>query len=336
MLPSRHGRSGALSLYNPGGLHELAVAMLHHYRAGDTTAAAAALDRMQVTMRALIADERASGGAAAAQGLPHKTIAHETSIAMMLRSFPYLPEHADALRRCYEELARAFHALGQPLAAGWARELARGAPMRFATDGSCQIAVLPAIFERYLPAPLGAFVEVGAYDGVTFSNSSGLADAGWHGLYIEPQPGNLSLCRGRHQANPNLRFENCAIGRAAGQGFVVDAGAFSIVSTAPGTPPTGDAVPIEIVRLETLLAKHAVPREFDLLIVDVEGGEEAVFDSFDLDVWRPRLLIAELGDIDGDAREPVEPRARTHRQIVGHGYSVVYRDRINVVYLRDV
>jgi len=324
-----------LSLYNPGGLHDLAVEMLGHYRAGDRAAAAAALDRMHSTMRDLITRERATGAAAAAQGLHVVTVAHETSIAMMLRSFPYLPDHADALRRCYAALAEAFHAFGQPLAAGWAAELARGAPMRFATDGSCQIAVLPAIFERYLPVSLGTFVEVGAYDGVTFSNSSGLADAGWHGLYIEPQPGNLSLCRGRHQTNPNLRFENCAIGRTEGQGFVVDAGALSVVSAATHAAPTGDALPIEIVRLETLLARHAVPRDFELLIVDVEGEEPAVFDSFDLAVWRPRLLIAELGDIDVDAREPAEPRTRTHRQIVGHGYSVIYRDKINVVYWRD-
>ena len=324
-----------MSLYNPEGLHDLAVEMLQRYRARDMAAATAALERLQITMRGLIDRERAAGAAAAAQGLHALTIAHETSIAMALRAFPYLPEQEAALRRCYEGLAQAFDAAGQTLAAGWARDLARGAPMRFATDGSCQIAVLPAIFERYLTEPLGTFVEVGAYDGLTFSNSSGLADAGWHGLYIEPQPGNLSLCRNRHQANPNLRFENCAIGRTAGQGFVADAGALSVVSTAASPGPTGDAIPIEIVRLETLLRKHAVPRAFELLIVDVEGGEEAVFDSFDLGVWRPGLLIAELGDIAVDACDPAAPRTRTHRKIVDHGYSVVYRDMINVVYRRD-
>lgn len=321
-----------MSLYNPGGLHDLAVEMLQHYRQGDMVAATAALERLHATLRGLITRERSAGAAAAAQGLAQLTVAHETSIAMALRSFPFLPEQADALRRCYEALAEAFASFAQPLAAGWARELARGAPMRFATDGSCQIAVLPALFERYFAAPLGWFVEVGAFDGVTYSNSSGLADAGWHGLYIEPQPGNLSLCRGRHEANPHLRFENCAVGAAAGRGFVTDQGAFSAVST--GAPP-GDALPIEIVRLETLLLKHAVPPDFELLIVDVEGGEEAVFDSFDLATWRPRLIIAELGDIDMTARDPAEPRARTHRKILDHGYEVIYRDTINVVYLRD-
>jgi FkbM family methyltransferase len=323
-----------LALYNPQGLHDLAVEMLNRYRAGDVAAAGAALARLHVTLRALIADERAAGAAAVAQGLHHLTIAHETAIAMALRSFPFLPEQDVALRRCYEELAQGFQAFGQPLAAGWASALARGAPMRFTTDGSCQIAVLPALFEQYLPAPLGCFVEVGAYDGVTFSNSSGLADAGWHGLYIEAQPGNLSLCRGRHQANPNLRFENCAVGRVPGRGFVTDEGALSTVSTAAPQGPAGAARSIDIVRLETLLLKHEVPRGFELLIVDVEGGEEAVFDSFDLGVWLPGLVIAELGDIDIDAREPAEPRARTHRKIVDTGYAVVYRDRINVVYRR--
>src|SRR5271168_2899623 len=109
----RRGRSGELSLYNPEGLHDLAVEMLQRYRERDMAAATAALERLQIAMRGLIDRERAAGAAAAAQGLHALTIAHETSIAMALRAFPYLPEQTAALRRCYEGLAQAFDAAGQ-------------------------------------------------------------------------------------------------------------------------------------------------------------------------------------------------------------------------------
>jgi hypothetical protein len=76
-----------------------------------------------------------------------------------------------------------------------------------------------------------------------------------------------------------------------------------------------------------------VPRGFDLLVIDVEGHEEAVFDGFDLAVWRPRLLIAELGEVDHRVPAPDDPRWRVHARVVDVGYRVVYQDSINTVYV---
>jgi len=52
---------------------------------------------------------------------------------------------------------------------------------------SCQIPNLKKIYrEIFGDCAFGTFVEVGAFDGESFSNTSGLADFGWRGLYIEP------------------------------------------------------------------------------------------------------------------------------------------------------
>jgi FkbM family methyltransferase len=329
------GWSHDVSLYNPEGLRVLAAELLDLYHRGDTPAAAAKLAEMHAAIRDLMARERAAADTALTHADHRVAIGRETVIAMVLRSFPCLPDTTDLLRAGYARLAGALRAAGQPVAADAADDLARGAALRFDTDASCQIAVLPGLFERCFEAP-GWFVEVGAFDGETFSNSAGLADRGWHGLYVEPHPLFVEYCRTRHGANPNLRIEHCAVGRAAGEGVISSDGVFSSVSSADA-PSTGadDRVPIRIERLDTLLVRHAVPQGFDLLIVDVEGQEDAVFDGFDLDAWRPRMLIVELGAVGYLAPDSADPRLAIHRRLLGGGYTVLYWDTVNIVYWRS-
>ena len=117
--------------------------------------------RLQQAMRDLIARERAAGDAAATQSLHRVTVGHETVICMVLRTFSaILPEAAAMLTQSYLRLASAYRALDQPMAVGWSIRLAHSGPPRFATEGSCQLPILPAIFDHYFANPIGWFVEV--------------------------------------------------------------------------------------------------------------------------------------------------------------------------------
>ena len=44
---------------------------------------------------------------------------------------------------------------------------------------------------NYFKGRVGRFLDVGAYDGVTFSNTMGLIQSGWGGVMVEPSPFNL-------------------------------------------------------------------------------------------------------------------------------------------------
>jgi FkbM family methyltransferase len=323
-----------MSLFNPEGLADLSLEFLELRHRGDMAAATATFARLQQAMRDLIARERAAGDAAATQSLHRVTVGHETVICMVLRTFPaILPEAAAMLTQSYHRLASAYRALDQPMAVGWSFRLAHGGPPRFATEGSCQLPILPAIFDHYFANPIGWFVEVGANDGVTFSNTSGLAKMGWRGLYVEPHPRYFQLCQGRYGRSPTIACENVAIGRAAGEGTISDDGVFSAMSTADPAAGQPSGFKIPIVRLDELLRKHAVPRDLELLVVDVEGQEEAVFDSFDLASWHPRMMIVEFGDLDPRTATDADPRFRLHRKFIAQGYEIVYADPINTVYV---
>jgi hypothetical protein len=63
----------------------------------------------------------------------------------------------------------------------------------------------------------GCFVEIGAYDGESFSNTSCLADIGWTGHYLEPIPKYAAACRQRHAGNKNVHVHTVCVGATDGE-----------------------------------------------------------------------------------------------------------------------
>jgi len=48
--------------------------------------------------------------------------------------------------------------------------------------------------------------------------------------------------------------------------------------------------------LERVLTENNVPKNFDILIVDVEGNERDVLNSFSINEWKPKMMIIEIED----------------------------------------
>jgi FkbM family methyltransferase len=248
-------------------------------------------------------------------------------------------------RACFEQIAAVLGAMGQAVAAEVATTLvARDGASFYQPSPSCQIPILGALLEHLFGQRTdGCFVEVGAYDGETFSNTSCLADMGWRGLYIEPVEQSYLRCVERHRGNPGIHVRNCAIGPEATTIRFWDNGHFSTGSTdemavnaANAWVGAGGTREIEVaqIRLDTALPDAGIAPGFDLLVVDVDGMEEAVFQSFDLAHWRPRCMIVELiesspGFVGHDRL--IEASARVRGLIADRGYETIYRDQSNTV-----
>lgn len=215
---------------------------------------------------------------------------------------------------------------------------------------SCQIPTIRRIVEEHTAGPRrGYFVEVGAFDGERFSNTSWLADNGWRGLYVEPSPTYAKLCRLRHIFN-GVEVENVGVGDETTTLPLREIGALSTLSqdavdsylqiewsVRQMAKKAGSAM-VPVHRLDDLLARHKVEAGFDMLVIDVGGFEEKVVSGFDIARWRPTLIIAELCDVHPDLSEipaRAEPAARVRRTIAAAGYREIHRDEINTVFLRE-
>jgi FkbM family methyltransferase len=211
---------------------------------------------------------------------------------------------------------------------------------------TCQI---PEIGEKYEELfgcrSMGTFVEVGAYDGVSFSNTSFLADLGWRGIYFEPVPEFAALCALRHIGN-HVAVMPYAVGARPAQVDLHLGGTLTTTSArqvevynqipwAQGNH-IGAVISVPQLRLDFALDLAKYPHDFDLLVVDVEGAEAAVFEGLD-SRWRPRVMIVEIEDEHPDLAkfEDVRERAVALRQtIASRGYKEFYRDAINTIFTR--
>jgi FkbM family methyltransferase len=210
----------------------------------------------------------------------------------------------------------------------------------------CQVRGVDALYSAAFGSlARGTFVEVGAFDGQSFSNTCFLADLGWRGVYVEPIPEYAAACTKRHQGNPGVAVVNAAVGDAAGSTELHVAGALTTrsddvlsayrnISWAKNAL-TGRTVSAPVTTLDRLIEDCGIPGGFELLVVDVEGGETDVFAGFDLARWKPQMLIVELADVHPDfiAIESIrEPNARLRQHILKAGYTEVYVDAINTVF----
>lgn len=154
---------------------------------------------------------------------------------------------------------------------------------------------------------VGSFIEIGAYDGVTQSNSVLLEAKGWRGLLIEANPGSYARCV---RTRPRAIVEHAACVPAGYGGrhtTITDVGLMSMTRESgfskevradwtergagfAGRPPQDIDVPA--APMSALLDRHRMGA-VDLLLLDVEGAEIGVLEGLDMSRHAPRFIVAE-------------------------------------------
>jgi len=78
---------------------------------------------------------------------------------------------------------------------------------------------------------IGHFLDIGAYDGKTFSNTLRLAELGWSGVCVEPSPTVFPALLKLHAGNERIALVNAAVTAASGFIDFWDAGGDAISTT---------------------------------------------------------------------------------------------------------
>ena len=178
----------------------------------------------------------------------------------------------------------------------------------------------------------GTFVELGAFDGVTYSNTFALEHCGnWTGLLIEASPRNYerlkaetrrrvhkvhsAVCSHEQQAR-GLEMSGVGSGPSLALKELDDAkpGRRSKSTARPTDPISNvtDTVKVPCQPLSSLMASAGLARGAHFLSLDVEGAEEMVLSTVD-----PAIFSVVLIEMSG-----VNPGkdARTHNMLLRSGF----------------
>lgn len=186
--------------------------------------------------------------------------------------------------------------------------------------------------EKYLPDN-GVFVEAGANDGYTWSNTYYLERwRGWHGVLVEPIPLLSNECR---RLRSRAKVYNCALVEPSYRGGSVVMMYSDLRSLVKGSEPElqqyvedHEAEPYEVtvraMTLNQILADAKLDR-VDFVSLDLEGMEAAALRGFDLDTYRPQWMLIEV--TGGGGRRAVESVLGDRYEAVDQptGLDVLYR-----------
>ncbi len=146
----------------------------------------------------------------------------------------------------------------------------------------------------------GFFLDIGAHDGISLSNTRSFEEQGWRGICVEPVPDVADRCR---QLRDRVVQAACIAGPAHSVTLTVDRSGLWAgidVDTTEATltyaardlgTPGFHTIEVPAIRAATLLRPDDPP--IDFATIDVEGTEIDVLKGLDLRVNRPRVLVVE-------------------------------------------
>lgn len=161
----------------------------------------------------------------------------------------------------------------------------------------------------YLNRQNGFFIEAGANDGISQSNTLYFEKyMKWKGLLIEPIPDLAEKCRVNR---PNCIVENCALVPFDFKNDSIEMQYANLMSLVKGAMKTEEeemshiekgcrvqnnistySVRVPAKTLSSILTQHRI-KKIDLLSLDVEGFELSVLRGIDFDIHRPTWLLIE-------------------------------------------
>ncbi len=150
----------------------------------------------------------------------------------------------------------------------------------------------------------GIFVEAGAYDGETWSNTLHLERfKNWTGLLIEPSAENYHKLRATHRNSFSVNSCICAGSESINSSYI-DAGPFGITTNSSGSSsvvchPLGRILEEFFVRYfpekKSLISKSGRNNKFvvDYMSLDIEGFERSTIKTFPWNRFQINLLNVE-------------------------------------------
>lgn len=187
----------------------------------------------------------------------------------------------------------------------------------------------------YFKGQTGTFVSIGENDGITFSNVRALAERGWLGVMIEPDPEAFSRLEKLYLEYKGLYTYNYAIGDHNGKKILqkssslLKKGDTGLVSTfnASEMERFKSAVSYTPVEVQYYTWKTALNRwsiqKFDMISCDIEGDELKVLP--DIDLTHTKLIC-------------IEHNGRNYLKLAYEkyldGFKLIYTSPENLIYVR--
>lgn len=183
----------------------------------------------------------------------------------------------------------------------------------------------------------GLVVDVGAYDGITYSNSRRLIeDYGWKAILIEPNKNSFNSMTSKYSDNDNVTTINIGVNSEEGfLDFFIESndgpGCTFLSSSKDKFQKVYNTVfescePVECKKLVNILDENNCDRNINYLSIDTEGMDYEVVRSMDLSKYFVDLISVEYVHID---------KKKLINFMSNQGYKVYSENDCNLFFVKE-
>ena len=169
---------------------------------------------------------------------------------------------------------------------------------------------------EYFKDKRGTFIDIGANDGLTLSNTRALAELGWRGVFVEPSPKSFDMLKKNYEGLKGFYFYQVALGDHNGNAILQESSSLltsadvGLVSTFEASEMqrfksvcTYEPVTVKMYKWKTFMNRLQV-KTFDFISLDVEGFELHILP--DMDLSKTSLVCIEHNGHPGKKRAYLE------------------------------
>ena len=177
------------------------------------------------------------------------------------------------------------------------------------------------ILVSHILGQVDSFVEIGANDGVLFSNCYKFAKAGARGLCLEPSSKSFWKLRLNHLPHPRVKCLKLAASDSSKKLFLEEAGYESVLSKVK--PTSGEGLQkVQAVSMKDIWRKYPSFKNTDLLSIDIEGHENEVLKGAGKEPLDAKVIILE-SDKSTEQEMLSMPCLRKHRVGFANGINLL-------------
>lgn len=158
------------------------------------------------------------------------------------------------------------------------------------------------VIRSYFGNHVGTFLDIGANDGRTFSNTHALALFGWAGVCVDASPRAFQSLQGTYKENERVHLIHAAVTTKDGTVKLDEASDTLVSSMVPGGRDRWanygfqwQEVEVPAITFATLLERSPV-KTFDVISIDVEDHDIDILKQIDLSSVGCKVLCIEHGD----------------------------------------
>lgn len=191
------------------------------------------------------------------------------------------------------------------------------------------------IITKYFGAGFrGTFMDLGANDGITLSNTFALANSGWKGLLVDASPQAFSRLKDCYQHMTGFDLIHTAVSSYNGEIILNESGAHlgqndvALVSSVKHQEMVRwrdmvfNEVTVPCCNFSTLMGLTQY-NKFDFISLDIEGCELDVLPQMNLQALGCKLLCVEFNGLRQDEFDAI---------VLPQGYKLIHKNGENLIY----